>query len=187
MGRDRLRQWQIDDLEYLKQMIRLGMLNYVDAVGAHPSGYNVPPHATGQDYCSIIVGTGMTNFNSGCPGSPHRSFSFRSTMEEYRAAVAAVNPNIPIWPTEFGWAVATPPGYRDQGYGYALDNSYQEQAAWTVQAYQMMENWGWVAAPILWNLNFRVVDPGTEREQWGIVNPDWSPLPVYNSLKAMTK
>ncbi|MDE0671371.1 MAG: hypothetical protein F4Y08_05915 [Caldilineaceae bacterium SB0662_bin_9] len=177
----------IDDLEYLKQMIQVGMLNYVDAVGAHPSGYNVPPQATGQDYCSIIAGTGMTNFNAGCPGNPHRSFSFRSTMEEYRAAVAAVNPNIPIWPTEFGWAVATPPGYRDLGYGYALDNSYQEQADWTVQAYQMMKNWGWVAAPILWNLNFRVVAPGTEREQWGIVNPDWSPLPVYNSLKAMAK
>ena len=51
----------------------------------------------------------------------------------------------------------------------------------------MMKDWGWVAAPILWNLNFRVVAQGTEREQWGIVNPDWSPLPVYNSLKAMAK
>ena len=175
----------IDDLEYLKQMIQLGMLNYVDAVGAHPSGYNVPPHATGQDYCSIIADTGMANFNSGCPNNPHRSFSFRSTMEGYRAAVAAVNPNIPIWPTEFGWAVASPPGHPQ--YGYALDNSYQEQAAWTVQAYQMMKDWGWVAAPILWNLNFRVIAQGTEREQWGIVNPDWSPLPVYNGLKAMAK
>ena len=175
-----------DDLEYLKEMIQLGMLSYVDAVGAHPSGYNVPPHATKQDYCSIIAGTGMANFDAGCDNNnPHRSFSFRSTMEEYRAAVEPVKPNIPIWPTEFGWAVASPPGY--PGRGYALENSYQEQAAWTVQAYQMMERWGWVAAPILWNLNFRVTAPGTEKEQWGIVNPDWSPLPVYNSLKAMTK
>ncbi|MCY3658620.1 MAG: LysM peptidoglycan-binding domain-containing protein [Caldilineaceae bacterium] len=176
----------IDDLEYLKQMIQLGMLNYVDAVGAHPSGYNVPPHATGQDYCSIIAGTGMTNFDAGCNNNnPHRSFSFRSTMEEYRAAVAAVNPNIPIWPTEFGWAVATPPGYPH--YGYALDNSYQEQADWTVQAYQMMKNWGWVGPSFLWNLNFRVVAHGTEREQWGIVNTDWSPLPAYQALKALPK
>ena len=48
----------IDDLEYLKQMIQLGMLNYVDAVGAHPSGYNIPPQATVRDYCSIIPSTG---------------------------------------------------------------------------------------------------------------------------------
>ena len=177
----------IDDLAYLKEMIRLGMLNYVNAVGAHPSGYNVPPHARVQDYCSVISGTGMANFGAGCESNnPHRSFSFRSTMEEYRAAVVAGGkPDIPIWPTEFGWAVASPPGHPN--YGYALDNSYQEQADWTVQAYQMMRDWGWVAAPILWNLNFRVVAQGTEREQWGIVNPDWSPLPVYNGLKAMAK
>lgn len=176
----------IDDLEYLKEMIRLGMLNYVDAVGAHPSGFNIPPQATVRDYCSVIVGTGMANFDAGCNNNtPHRSFSFRSTMEEYRAAVAAVNPAIPIWPTEFGWAVASPPGHPN--YAYALDNSYQEQAAWTVQAYQMMKDWGWVAAPILWNLNFRVTAPGTELEQFGIVKPDWNPLPVYDSLKAMPK
>ncbi len=179
----------IDDLEYLKEMIKLGMLNYVDAVGAHPSGYNIPPHARVQDYCEVIAGTGMANFDAGCnSGNPHRSFSFRSTMEEYRAAVVDLGqrPNIPIWPTEFGWAVASSPGYPN--YAYALDNDLQEQAVWTVQAYQMMKDWGWVAAPILWNLNFRVVAQGTEREQWGIVNhPDWSPLPVYNSLKAMTK
>ena len=176
----------IDDLEYLKQMVQQGMLNYVDAVGAHPSGYNIPPQATVQDYCAVIAGTGMANFDAGCnSNNPHRSFSFRSTMEGYRAVVAAVNPAIPIWPTEFGWAVASPPGY--QNYAYALDNSFQEQADWTVQAYQMMKDWGWVAAPILWNLNFRVIAQGTEREQWGIVNSDWSPLPVYNRLRAMTK
>ena len=72
----------------------------------------------------------MEHFGAGCENNnPHRSFSFRSTMEEYRAAVAAVKPNIPIWPTEFGWAVASSPGH--QNYGYALDNSYQEQADWT--------------------------------------------------------
>ena len=68
---------------------------------------------------------------------------------------------------------------------FALDNSYQEQADWTVQAYQMMKNWGWVGPSFLWNLNFRVVAHGTEREQWGIVNTDWSPLPAYEALKAL--
>lgn len=179
-----------DDLEYLKEMIQLGLLNYVDAVGAHPSGFNIPPHATLQDYCSVIRGTGMANFDAGCnSGNQHRSFSFRSTMEGYRAAVAAVNPAIPIWPTEFGWAVERPPGnpeYRD-GYLYALDNSYQEQSDWTVQAYRMMKAWGWVGPSFLWNLNFRVVASGTERAQWGIVESDWSPLPAYEALKAEPK
>ncbi len=176
----------VDDFTYLQQMLEAGMANHVDGIGAHPSGYNVPPHATLQDYCSVIQGTGMANFDAGCnSGNPHRSFSFRSTMEGYRAAVAAVNPAIPIWPTEFGWAVASPPGY--QHYGYALDNSYQEQADWTVQAYMMMKDWGWVGPAFLWNLNFAVLAPGTERALWSIVDADWRPLPVYAALKQMAK
>lgn len=174
----------MDDITYLKRMLQLGLLNYVDAVGAHPSGYNVPPDAGLSNYCSVIAQTGMTNFGSGCPNNPHHSFSFRTTMLEYRAAVAQYDASKPIWPTEFGWAVSS---IRYPGKGYAQDNDYEEQARWTVQAYQMMKDWGWVAAPILWNLNYRIAGAGTEREQWGIINPDWSPLPAYNALKAMPK
>ncbi len=176
----------IDDLEYLKGMLELGLLDHVDAVGAHPSGYNVPPTATLQDYCNVIQETGMDNFDAGCAtGNPHRSFSFRSTMESYREAVAAVDPSVLIWPTEFGWAVADPPGYPN--YAYALDNSMEEQAQWTVQAYEMMREWGWVAAPILWNLNYRIEGAGTEREQWGILDAEGMPLATFTHLSAMEK
>ncbi len=174
----------MDDLDYLRRMLQAGMLNYVDAVGVHPSGYNVPPQYTKANYCSVIAVTG-DSFKSGCPNNPHRSFSFRSTMEEYRAAVEQYDPNKPLWPTEFGWAVNTSANDYPN-YGYARDNDYNEQAQWTREAYVMMKDWGWVAAPILWNLNFRVVAPKTEREQWGIVDPDWRPLPVYDALKALT-
>ena len=175
----------VDDIEYLERMLQLGLLNYVDAVGAHPSGYNVPPHASVSNYCSVIAQTGMTHFGSGCDNNrPHHTFSFRTTMESYRKAVERYDASKPIWPTEFGWAVSSK---LYPNYAYAQDNDYQEQADWTVQAYQMMKNWGWVAAPILWNLNFRIVAPGTEREQWGILDTDWSPLPAYTELKNMAK
>ena len=173
----------VDDLEYLRRMLQAGMLNYVDAVGAHPSGYNVPPSYTKANYCSVLPTTG-NSFGSGCPNNPHRSFSFRSTMEEYRAEIVKYNPRIPIWPTEFGWAVNSS-GTDHDGYAYARDNDYTEQAQWTREAYVMMKDWGWVAAPILWNLNFRVIAQGTEREQWGIVDRNWNPLPVYDELKKL--
>lgn len=176
----------VDDLEYLKQMLRGGMLNYVDAVGAHPNGYNVPPTATVSNYCDILRQTGNANFQAGCPSDPHRSFSFRSTMESYRAEIVKYDASKPIWPTEFGWAVDTERRIYPHR-GYSLDNNLDEQANWTVEAYRMMKDWGWVAAPILWNLNFRIVAPDTERELWGIVDRHWTPLPVYNSLKAMPK
>ena len=98
-------------------------------------------------------------FNGPCD-VPHHAWSFRSTMEGYRAlAVQYGAADKPIVPTEFGWAV----GDGFLVYPYAQDNSYQEQADWTVQAYTMMQDWKWVGPAFLWNLNFAVVAPGTEK------------------------
>ncbi len=173
----------MDDMQYLEQMFQAGLNNYADGIGAHPSGYNVPPSATWETACEAIQLNG-NSFNGACD-SPHHSWSFRSTMEGYRnLAVNYGAGNKLIWPTEFGWAAG---GAFDPRYAYANDNSYEEQAAWTVEAYQMMRNWGWAGPAILWNLNFRVVADGTEKAQWGIVNSGWGPLPVYNALRDMPK
>lgn len=173
----------MDDFRYLEEMFKNGMARYVDGIGAHPSGYNVPANVGWQDACAAIQQTG-NSFNGACD-SPHHSWSFRSTMEGYRNIANVYGAShLPIWPTEFGWAAG---GAFHPAYAYANDNSYEEQAAWTVEAYQMMRNWGWVGPAFLWNLNFRVVANGTEKAQWGIVRNDWSPLPVYEALRAMGK
>ena len=174
----------MDDFRYFEAMLQQGLANYVDGFGAHPSGYNVPPSAVWQSACDAIKQTGNQNFNGACD-NPHHSWSFRSTMEGYRnLALRYGAGNIPIWPTEFGWAAG---GAFDRRYGYANDNDFDEQARWTVEAYQMMRNWGWSGPAFLWNLNFRVVADGTEKAQWGIVRNDWSPLPAYHALRNMAK
>ena len=146
---------------------------------------NVPPHATWQEACTAIQEAGNAFFNGACD-SPHHSWSFRSTLEGYRAlAVQYGASDKPVVPTEFGWAVGE--GYYHHAYAFANDNSYQEQADWTVQAYVMMRDWGWIGPAFLWNLNFAVLAPGTERELWGIVASDWSLRPVYTALKQMAK
>ncbi len=173
----------VDDFEYLEQMFQAGLNNYIDGVGAHPSGYNVPPSATKEDACATIQVTG-NSFNGACD-SPHHSWSFRSTLEGYRNIMNVYGASDKkVWPTEFGWAAG---GAFHPAYQYANDNSYDEQAKWTVEAYQMMKNWGWVGPAFLWNLNFRVVADGTEKAQWGIVDNGWGPLPVYSALSAMPK
>ncbi len=173
----------VDDFTYLRQMLSAGMAQYVDAIGAHPSGYNVPPQVTWQDACQTIRTTGNT-FNGACD-TPHHSWSFRSTMEGYRQiAVANGAGHLPIVATEFGWAAG---GRYHDAYGYADDNSFQEQATWTVEAFRMMSNWNWAGPAFLWNLNFRVVANGTERAQWGIVRSDWTPLPAYTALQQLPK
>ena len=174
----------MDDFRYFEAMLQQGLANYVDGFGAHPSGYNVPPSAVWQSACDAIQQTGNQHFNGACD-NPHHSWSFRSTMEGYRnLALRYGAGNIPIWPTEFGWAAG---GAFDPRYGYANDNDFDEQARWTVEAFQMMRNWGWAGPAFLWNLNFRVVADGTEKAQWGIVRNDWSPLPVFHALRNMAK
>ncbi|MFZ2489307.1 MAG: SH3 domain-containing protein [Anaerolineae bacterium] len=175
--------WAMDDFAYLEAMYQNGLKNYADGIGAHPSGFNVPPDATSATACAAIQVSG-NSFNGPCD-SPHHSWSFRSTMEGYRAIMAKYgDTNKRIWPTEFGWAAG---GAFDSNYRYADDNSYEEQAEWTVRAYQLMKNWGWVGPAFLWNLNFRMTNPGTELAQWGILDSNGGPLPVYNALAAMPK
>jgi uncharacterized protein YraI len=175
--------YAMDDMQYLEAMFQAGMANYADGIGSHPSGYNVPPAYTWDQACAAIQKYG-NSFNGACD-SPHHSWSFRSTMEGYWNIMNKYGAgNKKIWPTEFGWAAG---GAFDARYQYANDNSFEEQAAWTVEAYQMMKNWGFVGPAFLWNLNFRMVANGTEKAQWGIVDPGGSPLPVYNALAAMPK
>ncbi|GIV76407.1 MAG: hypothetical protein KatS3mg050_0801 [Litorilinea sp.] len=173
----------MDDFAYLEGMYQHGLAQYSDGIGAHPSGYNVPPSVTWQEACAVIQQTG-NSFNGACD-TPHHSWSFRSTMEGYRNIMVKYgDANKRIWPTEFGWAAG---GAFHPAYAYANDNDFTEQAQWTVEAFQMMKNWGWVGPAFLWNLNFRVVADGTEKAQWGIVRNDYSPLPVYEALRAMPK
>lgn len=173
----------MDDFAYLEQMFQAGANNYLDAIGAHPSGYNVPPWATADTACAEIQKSG-NSFNGACD-SPHHSWSFRSTMEGYHNIANVYGAGgKKIWATEFGWAAG---GAFHPAYAYANDNDYNEQAEWTVQAYQMGKAWGWAGPMFLWNLNFRVVANGTEKAQWGIVDPGWGPLPVYNALAGMGK
>ena len=173
----------VDDFAYMQQMLEAGMANHVDGIGAHPRGYNVPPQYTWQEACAAIQESGNMYFNGACD-VPHHSWSFRSTMERYRAlAVEYGAPDKPIVPTEFGWAV----GDGHPSYGYARDNSLEEQADWTLQAFAMMQEWGWVGPAFLLNMNFEVVAPGTERALWSIVDADWSPKPVYEALKQLAK
>lgn len=171
--------WAIDDFTYLEQMYQAGMKDYCDAVGAHPSGYNVPPDADWQTFNEPNL-----HF-TGPVTNRHHSWSYKATMEGYRNIMVAYgDANKTIWPTEFGWASSSSPA---KNYEYAADNTLEEQAAYTVKAYQMGKAWGWVGVMFLWNLNFKVIAPGSEMAQWGIVNESWGPLPVYSGLASMPK
>ncbi len=174
----------VDDFQYLEGMYKNGLKNYSDAIGAHPSGFNVGPSVGGgQAACNFITQQG-SSFTGPCQ-TLHHSWSFNRTLNGYYEIMRKYGDGKKkIWPTEFGWAS----GWTGApGYEYADDNTLQEQAQWTVEAYQLMKKWGFVGVAFLWNLNFRVIAGGTEKAQWGIVWGDWTPTPAYSALKSMAK
>ena len=177
-----LTDWDIavDDAIYLEEMYKAGLARYCDAIGAHPSGYNNPPDAQWNTW----------NDPSAPSFKGHRSFFFRSTMEQYRNIMVKYGDGHKrIWPTEFGWASVEGLGVGPAaGYGYAADNTEAEQAQYLVRAYEMGRNWGFVGPMFLWNLNFApVAGPQDEKAAFGIVRNDWSPRPAFSALQNMPK
>ena len=160
----------MDDLEYLRQMYANGLKQYSDAIGAHPSGFANPPDALFQG----------GDFDPGRGYDDHRSFFFRNTMEAYhQIMVENGDTSKTIWPTEFGWPVMR---FDDGRFPFAAENSVERQAQWTVQAYQLGKQWGFVGTMFLWNLDYNVTAAGTELANFGIVG-----TPTYDALANMPK
>jgi len=158
----------VDDIDYLRAMYANGLAGYSDAIGIHPSGYGNPATATFQDWQA-----GRYNAPSHVN---HRSFYFRSTMEESRQVMVAYGDvNKRLWLTEFGWASSVSP---HPGYEYAAYNSEAQQAQYIVDAYNMMRTWGWVGVAFLWNLNYNY----GEMAQFSIMNK-----PAFQALKGLPR
>ena len=163
----------IDDLVFMEQMYQAGMKDYCDAVGAHPGGYNNPP----GDYSDVRT-VPSTTFKG------HPSFYFRRVEQLRDVMVRYGDANKKMWFTEFGWSTAN----QAPGYEYGADNSEQDQAKYIVEAFKMANNWGWVGAAFLWNLNFaNVVPPTDEKAPFGILYADLSPRPAYFAVRDMPK
>jgi LysM repeat protein len=174
----------VDDLVYLEQMYQAGLKNYCDAVGVHPSGYNVPPDAdwrTWSDPTAIFRGPSDNH---------HHSWVFRGTMEGARNIMVRYGDSAKkLWPTEFGWASVEGLGVSPKpGYEYAADNTQLEQARYIVRAFEMGKSWGWVGPMFLWNLNFGAVfGPSDEKAAFSILYPNWSPRPAHAAVHDMPK
>jgi spore germination protein YaaH len=160
----------MNDQEYLRAMYAHGLKQYSDAIGSHPSGFANAPDAlfTGSD------------FDPSRGYDDHPSFFFRNTMEDYhRIMVENGDGGKTIWPTEFGWPVMR---HDDGRFPFAAENSPERQAQWSVQAYELGKQWGFVGTMFLWNLDYNVTAGGTELANFGIVG-----TPAYSALANMPK
>ena len=175
----------MDDYAYLQRMIDAGFLDYVDCVGAHHNGINMPPDVGWNEGYNDPTAQFRGPFDS-----PHHSWSFKSTLWDYHAMIQAAGYSTPLCVTEFGWASAegwtqVPPGFE-----FAWDNTLQEQAEWDVEAFQLMRQWGFVRLAFLWNLDYAQkggmgeTDPNAP---YSILDFNGAPRPAFDALSRMPK
>lgn len=170
----------VDDFAYFDGMISAGMLDHADCIGAHHNGYNIGP--------SVLWNQVDNDPNAEFRGpfdNPHHSWSLRSTLEEYNRKIQLAGGTQKLCITEFGWASTedldgTPPGFE-----FAADNTLEEQAEWTIEALDNMEEWGFVWLAFVWNFNYGPQvgwDPNNDNVPYSIIGPDWVHRPVYGAL-----
>ncbi len=175
----------IDDFRYLQGLINAGLLDYVDCVGVHLKGYNLPPDTP---YDGL---TGNTAVRFRAPlENPHHSWSFHSTLRGYNDLIVAARRRTPLCVTAFGWASAEGITSEVQtGLEFALDNSAEEQARYITQAFQLMHDWGFVWLAFLFNLDAapKVGLDATGAALYSILLPDGTPRSAYRAIQEMPK
>ena len=172
----------MDDTQYFQEMVANGFLSYCDCVGVHHNGYNIPPDvAWDEDY------EDPTATFRGFWDNPHPSWSFKSTLRQYSDAVSGMKP---LCVTEFGWASSQGLAGYPEGFGFAQDNTLEEQAQYNVRAFQLMREWGFVRLAFLWNLNYANTGPRTADDPnapYSLVDYNGVGRPAFEAIAAMEK
>ena len=134
----------MDDLEFIEDCYQYNngeWRNYFDVLGVHPGGAANPPDELWPN---------DPPQDKSKPWTTHPSFYFRRFENEREAMVKYGDGDKQIWLTEFGWAtVNVTPGFE-----FGALNNEQQQADYTVQAFEMGKNYQYLGAMLLWNLNF---------------------------------
>src|SRR5258708_3328591 len=176
----------VDDFVYFKNLIDAGMLKYADCAGAHANGNNVSPTA---NYNNIPERTPRATYR-GPWDNPHHSWAFKSTLEGYEKMLKDAGSTLKLCVTEFGWAsVEGLQGKAPPGFEFANDNTLADQASFTDQAINQMQQSGNIRLAFLFNLNYGpqsgwTLDPakGGDNVLWCIIGKDWAVRPVWQKI-----
>ncbi len=180
-----------DDYNYMDEFVAAGGPDKVDCIGVHLNGYNMPPDKLWNEGYNDPTAKFRGPFDN-----PNHSWSFKSTLFDYRAKTGK-----PLCITEFGWATmenlkrkdGTPVQGAPGGFDFALDNTEQEQADWIVQGFKIMRESGFVKFAIVFNLDYiqKIGDepdaPAANVAPYSITRRDGSPRPAFEAIAKMPK
>jgi len=181
------------DFDYLDRALAAGMLNYSDCVGAHHNGYNVPPDVRVQDTNSLTKAQTAYfrgPFDNQFTGDrPNHLWTFKSTIDGYVERIRQYDSDMKLCVTEFGWASSEGYDVYPEGFGFAVDNTLEEQAEYIVQAFQLMRNSGDVWLAFLFNFDFgnKGGGPTDDPVPYSIVDINGAPRPAFFAVADMDK
>jgi LysM repeat protein len=141
------------DSRYVQGMAAAGAARYMDCIGVHHNAGATSPAAS-----------------SGHPAGDHYSWYFKPTMDLYYNAFGGATK---VCFTELGYV--SPEGFPgiSQQFGWAADNTIQEQAQWLAEAVRLAQSSGKVRLVIVFNVDFTNYDPnGDPQAGYAIVRPD---------------
>lgn len=173
----------MDEREYARQMFLYGAGDFFDAFGYHPYGFAYAPETD--------------------PYSVSNGFAFRGAEVMYGLLEQHGLGRKPIWATEFNWL--RDPSYDPGAAGWChsvpayevpfgwMDVSEAAQAEYVVRAFRYAdENWPWMGAMFVWNLDWHNFDWLCEPSRYFSVRKDngtllGAPALAYDALAAMEK
>jgi len=135
----------MDEREYARQMLLLGAGDYFDAFGYHPYGFAYAPEAG--------------------PYSVPNGFAFRGAEVMHDLLEQHGLGHKPVWATEFNWLrdPSEDGAFPDWCHRYSvyedsfgwMDVPEMQQAHYITRAFQYAdENWPWMGAMFVWNLDW---------------------------------
>ena len=175
-----------DDYEWLQRALAAGMTEHADCVGVHHNGYNLPPDVT-YDEAHAFAEAATARFR-GPYDNPHRSWSFKTTLDWYAASVEASDPSLPLCVTEFGWPSGEGLEQVRPGFEYAYDVTLAEQAEYIVRAFNQMRESGDVWLAFLHNFDFgNRAEPIHETVLYSVIDRQGAPRPAFYAISQMEK
>jgi hypothetical protein len=171
----------VDDATFVTQLVQAGGLAFMDCMGTHSNGTNLPPEADGANPPD---GAGYTF--RGAWDNPHYSWALRSQVETY---AQILNGQKPQCVTEFGYASAVDGKY-PPNFGFAADVSESQQAEYLVRAFNWMRGSGHVRMALLFNLDYGPLgrDPAEDDNAiFSILYPNGAPRPAFGAIQSMPK
>ncbi len=158
-------QDSMGDLDYLRGIYQAGGAGFFDAISSHPYAFGHDP-----DY------------------HDEWGLSFTRAASQHQVMVESGDETTPLWITELGWVMTSA---WDLGEHAQWAVTEEQQAEYLARAYRKAEEeWPWVGAMFLFNLDFSGViwyDAGQIMRWYAIIHPDRSPRLAYTQLRMMAR